>query len=246
VLFAVFALPSFLWLPPAPPGRVPLLVAARQGLGEARASLRVVLADVRLRRFFGAYFFYEDAVNTVIAFSAIFAAQTLGFPLAQLITLYVVVQISALVGALLWAGPTDRLGPKFVVSITLVQWTLVSVAAWFVQTQGQFFTLAVVAGAGLGAVQAASRALLARLVPPGMEARMFGFYTLCGKSAAILGPLVFGGVSYLAGGDQRLGILAIGALFLIGLALLSRVPVTPGPVPASASRSAPHGSHPPS
>ena len=131
-------------------------------------------------------------------------------------------------------------------SITLVQWTLVSVAAWFVQTQGQFFTLAVVAGAGLGAVQAASRALLARLVPPGMEARMFGFYTLCGKSAAILGPLVFGGVSYLAGGDQRLGILAIGALFLIGLALLSRVPVTPGPVPASASRSAPHGSHPPS
>ena len=246
VLFAVFALPSFLWLPPAPPGRVPLLVAARQGLGEARASLRVVLADVRLRRFFGAYFFYEDAVNTVIAFSAIFAAQTLGFPLAQLITLYVVVQISALVGALLWAGPTDRLGPKFVVSITLVQWTLVSVAAWLVQTQGQFFTLAVVAGAGLGAVQAASRALLARLVPPGMEARMFGFYTLCGKSAAILGPLVFGGVSYLAGGDQRLGILAIGALFLIGLALLSRVPVTPGPVPASASRSAPHGSHPPS
>ena len=49
---------------------------------------------------------------------------------------------------------------------------------------------------------------------------MFGFYTLCGKSAAILGPLVFGGVSYAAGGDQRLGILVIGAFFLIGLVIL--------------------------
>jgi len=236
VLFAVFALPAFLWLPPAPAGRVPLPVAARQGLAEAAASLRVVLGDVRLRRFFGAYFFYEDAVNTVIAFSAIFAAQTLVFSLERLITLYVVVQISALIGALLWARPTDSLGPKPVVMITLVQWTLVSVAAWLVQTQEQFFVLAVVAGAGLGAVQSASRALLARLVPPGMEARMFGFYSLCGKSAAILGPLVFGGVSYLAGGNQRLGILAIGVLFVVGLALLSRVPIRPGPVPASASR----------
>jgi len=53
VLFAVFALPAFLWLPPAPAGRVPLPVAARQGLAEAAASLRVVLGDVRLRRFFG-------------------------------------------------------------------------------------------------------------------------------------------------------------------------------------------------
>src|SRR5262249_60299455 len=98
-----------------------------------------------------------------------------------------------------WAGPSARCGPKRVGALTSVEWTLVSVGAWFVRTQGQFFTLAVVAGLGLGAVQAASRALLARLVPAGMEARMFGFYTLCGKSAAVLGPLVFGGVSYLAG-----------------------------------------------
>src|SRR5262249_28227474 len=109
-LFAVFALPAFLWLPPGPSGRIPLVLAARHGLAEAVASLRVVLGDVRLRRFFAAYFVYEDSVNTVIAFSAIFAAQTLGFPLERLITLYVVVQVSALLGALAWAGPTDRLG----------------------------------------------------------------------------------------------------------------------------------------
>lgn len=222
-LFAVFALPAFVLLPAAP-GAVSVAAAAREGVAEAVATLRGVLRNVALRRFFGAFFVYEDAVNTVIAFSAIFAAQTLGFPLERLIVLYVVVQVSALLGALAWASPTDRLGPKRVIAITLVQWTLVSVAAWFVRTQEQFFVLAVLAGSGLGAVQSASRALLSRLIPDGMESRLFGFYALCGKSAAVIGPLIFGAVSHAAGGNQRLAILAVGTLFLVGLALLLRVP----------------------
>src|SRR5262245_38507862 len=107
--------------------------------------------------------------------------------------------------------------------LTLLQWTAVVVAAYFVQTQPQFWMLAVIAGTGLGAVQAASRAFLASLAPPGMEAELFGFYSLCGKSAAVAGPIVFGSISHAAGGDQRAGILAVGAFFLIGLALLARV-----------------------
>jgi len=116
-----------------------------------------------------------------------------------------------------------------------VQWTIVVVTAYFVETAGQFWVLAVVAGTGLGAVQAASRTFLARLCPDGMEAELFGFYSLCGKSAAVMGPLVFGGISHAAGGDQRAGILAIGSFFLIGLVLLSRVRAG-GPVRAEGSR----------
>jgi MFS-type transporter involved in bile tolerance (Atg22 family) len=50
-----------------------------------------------------------------------------------------------------------------------------------------------------------------------------------------MGPLVFGGISHAAGGDQRAGILAIGSFFLIGLVLLSRVHAG-GPVRAEGSR----------
>ena len=222
-LFAGFSLPAFLLLPPAPPARVSALRAAREGGAEALATLRKILRLPDLRRFLGAYFVYEDGVNTVVAFSAIFAAQTLGFPMDRLIVLYIVVQVSALLGALAWSWPTDRIGPRRVVMITLCQWTVVVVAAYFVQTQEQFYALAVVAGTGLGAVQAASRTFLATLIPRGMEAELFGFYTLCGKGAAIIGPLIFGGISHAAGGNQRVGILAIGAFFLVGLVLLSRV-----------------------
>src|SRR5262249_57331674 len=82
---------------------------------------------------------------------------------------------------------------------------------------------AAVARPGWGGVQAASRTFLASLCPQGMEAELFGFYSLCGKSSAVIGPLIFGGISHAAGGDQRAGILAIGSFFIIGLALLSRV-----------------------
>jgi len=222
-LFAIFSLPAFFILPAAPRGRMSVLRAAKEGGAEVVAAIRKILRLRDLRRFLGAYFVYEDGVNTVVAFSAIFAAQTLAFPLDRLIVLYIVVQISALLGALAWSWPTDRLGPKRVVMVTLCQWSAVVVAAYFVQTQAQFYVLAVAAGTGLGAVQAASRTFMATLIPKGMEAELFGFYTLCGKSAAIMGPLVFGGISHAAGGNQRAGILAIGVFFLVGLALLARV-----------------------
>ena len=222
-LFGGFALPAFFMLPRVPAGQVTALRAMREAGAETIEGVRAVLAHRDLRRFFAAYFVYEDGVNTVVAFSAIFAAQTLGFPMERLIILYLVVQVSALVGALLWASPIDRLGPRRVVAITLAQWTAVVIGSYFVETQMQFFVLAVFAGSGLGAVLAASRTLLSTLIPPGKEAQMFGFYALCGKSAAVMGPIVFGSISHAAGGNQRLGILAIGAFFVVGFLLLTRL-----------------------
>jgi len=64
---------------------------------------------------------------------------------------------------------------------------------------------------------------MATLIPKGQEAELFGFYTLCGKTAAIFGPMVFGLISRLTGGNQRAAIVAVGLFFLVGLVLLQRV-----------------------
>jgi UMF1 family MFS transporter len=176
-----------------------------------------------MRKFLVSFFFYEDGVNTVINVAALFAAKTLGFSPAELIYLFATVQISALVGALIWARPTDRRGPKFVVMIMLVQWAVIVVLAYFVQTKIQFFVVAVLAGSGLGAVQAASRAFMSSLIPVGKEAEYFGLYALCGKSASIMGPILFGTVSSQTGGNQRIAMLSIIALYVIGAVLLTRV-----------------------
>jgi len=73
-------------------------------------------------------------------------------------------------------------------------------------------------------------------VPPGREAELFGFYALCGKSAAILGPLLFGWISVASGGNQRISILSVLAFYIVGAVLIARVkaggPTLPSPCPA--------------
>jgi MFS transporter, UMF1 family len=245
--FAVFAVPAFVVLPADAGGPVRATAAMRRGLADTwRTLLELARHPERraLRRFLAAYLVYEDGVNTVVAFSAVFAATTLGFGLPEIIALFMLVQLTALVGSAVWARPTDRWGPKVVVMVTLVQWAAVTVCAYFVQTKVQFWLLAVLAGTGLGAVQAASRTLMATLVPPGREAELFGFYALVGKTGAVLGPLVFGGVSRALGGNQRAAIVAVGAFFVVGLAGLARLRAG-GPTAAlivvSRSRSGPAG-----
>ena len=131
--------------------------------------------------------------------------------------------LQALLGAAAWGPPTDRRGPKLVVGAMLVQWTVVTLLAFLVTAKWQFWVVAILAGTGLGAIQAASRAFMATLVPTAREAEFFGFYSLVGKTGAILGPVVFGAVSWMLGGDQRAAILTVSGFFLAGLALLARV-----------------------
>lgn len=221
--FFLFSIPAFLWLPADQPPRMGVVQAARGGIAESWRTFREILKLRETRRFLLAYFFFEDGVNTVINFASAFAAQTIGFSFGELPLLFGVVQISALAGAYVWAKPTDMLGPKRVVMLMLAQWSAVVVVGYFVETKAQFFVLAVLAGTGLGAIQAASRAFMSTLVPQGREADFFGFYSLCGKSAAVMGPLLFGAISHAAGGNQRIALLSVMVLFVIGAVLLARV-----------------------
>ena len=226
VQFALLSIPAFVALPRDTRAAMPLRAAMTRGARETLSTLREIVRRperAAMRRFLAAYLVYEDGVNTVIAFAAIFAGKTLGFSFAETIGLFIVVQVTALLGATAWGRATDTRGPKFVVLWTLVQWTAVTVLAFFVQQKTHFWVVAVLAGTGLGAIQAASRAFMAALIPPGREAEFFGFYSLVGKTGAIFGPLVFGGLSLLLAGNQRAAIVAIGLFFVVGFALLLRV-----------------------
>ena len=219
----MFSLPAFAVLPEARGQGDSVREAAIRGITDFRRILREVLAERELRRFLLAFFFYIDGVLTVIWFAAIFAVETLRFEQSEAIILFLVVQISALIGSLAMARPTDVLGPKRVISAMLVLWSSVAVSAYFITSKPMFFALAVIAGVGLGSIQAASRSFMSALVPAGKEAEMFGFYAFCGKSSSILGPLVFGTISRVTGGNQRLAVVAIAAFFIVGGLLLRRV-----------------------
>ena len=224
VFFIIFSIPSFLFLPQDQASEMSVGQAARWGVTNFREILGEVLQEKDLRRFLLAFFFYIDGVLTAIYMSSTVASTTFGYTQNELVSLYIALQIAALIGSFVLAKPTDILGPKRILSGVLVMWTLVALSIGFIPTSKLWFgALAMVAGFGLGSVQAASRAFMAALIPKGKEAEMFGFYALCGKSSSIVGPLAFGYIAVASGGNQRLAVMALSVLFIVGLGLLRRV-----------------------
>jgi UMF1 family MFS transporter len=221
--FLLFSLPAFFVLPKDKGSELGVGAAARWGVSNFKTIVREVWRQKELRNFLIAYFFYIDAVLTIIVFAGRVAEETFGFTQAHTIVLFLIVQFSALIGAFALAKPTDKLGPKKVLNGVILLWIATGITAFFIVDPRLFYALAVVAGIGLGSAQAASRAFMSLLIPGGKESEMFGFYAFCGKTSSFVGPQVFGYAAYLAGGNQRPGFLALTVLFVMGLVLLQRV-----------------------
>ncbi|MHB8881715.1 MAG: MFS transporter [Thermodesulfovibrionales bacterium] len=220
--FLLFSVPAFLYLPPDRKAGEGIMRSSVRGAAYSWQTVREIWKERETRRFLAAFLIYEDGVNTVIVFSSVFAATTLGFSSLELIALYLVVQVTALAGAFVMARPLDTHGPKKILMLSLLLWTMVSVAAYFIENKTSYFILAAVAGTGLGTVQASGRAFYTRFIPQGRESEYFGLYALVGKSSAIAGPLLFGYLSSTFH-SQRPAILSISIFFGLGLLMIRGV-----------------------
>jgi UMF1 family MFS transporter len=220
--FLIFSMPAFRYLPPDRKAGLGILRSSAKGAEYSWQAVREIWGRRTVRRFLLGFLIYEDGVNTVIVFSSVFAATTLGFTTMELIALYIVVQITALAGAFVMARPIDTLGPKKVLIMSLFLWTGVAAAAYFITGKTSYFVLASVAGTGLGTVQAAGRAFFARFIPDGRESEYFGLYSLVGKSSAVAGPILFGYLSSTFH-SQRPAILSISIFFALGLLIIRGV-----------------------
>jgi UMF1 family MFS transporter len=194
----------------------------KTGFKRMGETLRHIRQFKDLIRFFISYLFYNDAINTIIVFSSIFARQVLQFTPSQLITYFIITQVSAAAGSFLFGPITDRLGPKRTITITLVGWLVVVFWAYNVETHLGFYGVGLFAGSILGATQSASRTLLAQFAPIEKNAEFFGFFSLTGKVSASIGPLFYGEIVRLTG-SQRWATLSLALFFILGLVLLQSV-----------------------
>ena len=216
VWWIVFTLPLFRYVDEAAPTN------AAAGWRELWATVRSVLRDKPVLNFLFAYWLYIDGISTVQIMATDFGSK-LGFSTATLIQALLLVQFIAFPFALLFGRLGDRIGTKRAIYIGLAVFLGVTIYAYFMQSEWQFYVLAGVFGTVQGGVQALSRSYFATLIPPERAGEYFGFYNMLAKFAAVLGPLVMGVVA-IATGNQRLSILALTAFFVLGAWLLSRVP----------------------
>jgi UMF1 family MFS transporter len=105
-------------------------------------------------------------------------------------------------------------------AITLMVWVLALVTAYFTETRAAFWVVANLVGISLGSSQSAGRALVGQFSPPERAAEFFGLWGLAGKLAAVIGPLVYGLVTFLSHGNHRLALLSTCVFFITGLLML--------------------------
>jgi MFS transporter, UMF1 family len=181
-----------------------------------------------LRQFLLCLLFYQAGITAVISLAAIYAEQAMKFTTQQTITLILVVNITAALGAFGFGYLQDAVGHVRAVAITLVGWIVMVVIAGLSQSHASFWLAANLAGLCMGSSQAAGRAVVGYLAPPSRLAEFFGLWGLAVKAASIFGPLTYGAVTLIFPGNHRLGIFVTGLYFVIGLLLLRRIDVERG------------------
>jgi len=221
--FLLFALPTFLFLRErAAPTGLAGTSAWRQGFDRLRTTGRELRRYRDLASYLVAYLIYTDAVNTVIVAAAIFANKVLDFSPGDLIIYFLVTQVTAGAGAVGFGFLADRIGARRTINLTLLLWIALAIAASFVQTHAQFYAIGLVAGAALGSNQSASRTLLGQMTPPGRQGEFFGFFSVTGKFAAVIGPVIYGEVTAWTG-SQRWAVGTMAIFFAIGLLAMRAV-----------------------
>ncbi len=231
--FGLLAIPSLVLLKDrnritGSPGSEGLL---RMGLGRVVGTFKEIRKHRNLMRFLLSYFFYNNAVITIIVFAVAFSRDSLSFTTTENIILVIVMNIIAAPGAFAFGWIAQEVGAKRTIMITLIMWLVVvagsEAAAWpgLFSVEGAktcFWFVAALASLCIGAIQATSRAFVGQLAPAGRAGEFYGFMAFAGKGSAVLGPFVFGVASDVFD-SQRVAVLTIGVFFAVGLALLSRV-----------------------
>ncbi len=225
--FLFFSIPLFLFIS-EPKVKTRLRTdLIKNGVNKSFSTLKELFIHKKypsISRFLFAFFLYNDAIITIIAFASIFASNILKMSDSEVIYFFVIVQSTAVAGSFIFGIISDHVGPKKTITVTLFIWLGVIVGAFFVQTVIEFYIVGLLAGISIGSSQSCSRSLMALLTPKEREAEFFGFYDgLFGKSSAVVGPLFYGIISDLS--NERIAALAIGLFFLAGLIILQKVKV---------------------
>ncbi|MBY8843253.1 MFS transporter [Streptomyces sp. SP2-10] len=200
--------------------------ATAPGLRQLAATVRDMRRYPLTLAFLLAYLVYNDGIQTVISQASVYGSEELGLGQSTLIVAVLLVQVLAVAGALAMGRLARTYGAQRTILGSLVAWTVTLAAGYFLPAGAPVFFFVLASGIGLvlGGSQALSRSLFSHLVPPGKEAEYFSAYEMSDRGMSWLGPLLFG-VTYQLTGSYRSAIVSLVAFFVLGFALLARVPV---------------------
>ncbi|WP_345800861.1 MFS transporter [Microbacterium sp. AZCO] len=225
----IFALPLFLNVPEAP---APVGVE-RVGFFAAYGVLvRDIVALYRTHRptfwFLLASAVYRDGLAGVFAFGGVLAAVAFHFSDNEVLIFAIAANVVAGASTIIAGRFDDRFGARAVIITALTGLVVIALVVFFGHAAGKpvFWVGGLILSAFVGPAQAASRSLLARVTPEGMQGEIFGLYATTGRVASFLSPALW--TLFIAVfGATYWGILGIAIVLAVGLVLLLLVKFPP-------------------
>ncbi len=173
--------------------------------------------DKRILVFLIAFFFYIDGVYTVIDMATAYG-QALGLDSTGLLLALLVTQIVAFPSVLIFSRLVKKVKPETIITVCIAAYFCIAVYAYWLDSQVDFWILAVLVGMFQGTIQALSRSYFAKIIPAEKSGEFFGIYDICGKGASVIGTALVSFLSQMTG-SINIGVSALSVMFLIGLVL---------------------------
>jgi UMF1 family MFS transporter len=223
VWWAVFSIPLFRNVPEPPVVRISQeqINVVRAGFGRVVRTFRRIVHYRQLLLFLIAFWIYNDGIGTIIKMATAYGDE-IGIGITDMIIALIITQFVGIPFSFGFGWLAGHTGAKRAIFFGIGVYIIISIAGFFMRTAIHFYILAFMVGMVQGGTQALSRSLYGAMVPKSQSAEFFGFFSTSSKFAGIMGPLLFGVVSQLAGAS-RLSIASLVLFFIVGGFLLTRV-----------------------
>ncbi|MEA5027035.1 MAG: MFS transporter [Erysipelotrichaceae bacterium] len=184
-------------------------------------TMRKIMKDKKLLFFIIAYFCYIDGVYTIISMATTYGTEV-GLESTGMIVALLVTQFVAFPSAIAAGILAKRFGAMSLIKFFIIVYAGICVYGYGLDTQAEFWVLAVTVGLVQGGIQSLSRAYYGKIIPKDESSEYFGFFDIFGKFADFFGPLLIT-ISATIFGASKYGILALVVLFAIGFVLMSKI-----------------------
>ncbi len=215
MLFVLFSLPLFLFVPGKPPTK-----RLRPGQKLARLVWRRVLTTLRalprhrsVLLFLVGNFLLVDSLNTGVVAATPYMVHVFGLDKQRAMLWLIPFSLGAGLLGVLGGRIADRIGPRramlaagLCVAAAILIAGLTTSFAFFI------FGFVLLGGYGLANIWVAGRKLLVQLVPPGQVGKYFGLYNV-GHKLSVIGALAFGLLADVEVPGTRTGGYRLGVLF---------------------------------
>ncbi|WP_187478021.1 MFS transporter [Amniculibacterium sp. G2-70] len=199
---------------------------AKQSFKELFKVGNVLFKDRNLKFFLSSFFFYSVGMQTIFLMATLFGKSEINMAQDKLILTLLIIQIEAIIGAIIFSKLSKKIGNKNVISIAIALWIVACLSAYYLNKENpnveyQFYGIAGIIGLVMGGLQAISRSTYSKLLPEDSmdNTTYFSFYDVLEKLAIILGTFIFATMIEKYH-NMRFSALSMSVFFAIGLVLI--------------------------